>query len=68
MKALTSKRHREDFKSVLETLENIGYKNYYAVLNAKNYGIPKTVIVCLSYQFEKILTEGVTFPNRSNLN
>lgn len=31
----------DDFGKWLEFLEKLGYKNYYKVLNAKNYGIPQ---------------------------
>lgn len=38
---LISKRHRHNFDAYLETMEQLGYKNYYQVLNAKDYGIPQ---------------------------
>ena len=41
VKNLLSKKHRHNFDSYLETMENLGYKNYYQVLNAKDYGIPQ---------------------------
>ena len=41
VKNLLSKKHRHNFDAYLETMENLGYKNYYKVLNAKNYGIPQ---------------------------
>lgn len=41
MKNLTSKKFAEQFKIVLESLEEAGYNNYYQVLNAKDYGIPQ---------------------------
>ena len=41
VKALTSKKFKKEFETVLETLENMGYTNYWQVLNAKNYGIPQ---------------------------
>lgn len=41
VKALTSKRFANEFKTVLTSLELAGYSNYYAVLNAKDYGIPQ---------------------------
>lgn len=39
VKALTMKKHKDDFETVLKTLDEIGYNNYYSVLNAKDYGI-----------------------------
>ena len=41
VKNLTSKKFAEQFKIVLESLEQAGYTNYYKVLNAKDYGIPQ---------------------------
>ena len=41
VKNLLSKKHRHNFDSYLEIMENLGYKNYYQVLNAKDYGIPQ---------------------------
>ncbi len=41
VKNLTSKRFKNEFEIVLNSLEMAGYNNYYAVLNAKNYGVPQ---------------------------
>ena len=41
VKALTSKKFSEQFKTVLQSLEEAGYNNYWKVLNAKDYGIPQ---------------------------
>lgn len=41
VKNLLSKRHRHNFDIYLETMESLGYTNYYQVLNAKDYGIPQ---------------------------
>lgn len=41
VKNLLSKKHRHNFDAYLETMEQLGYINYYQVLNAKNYGIPQ---------------------------
>ena len=41
VKALTSKKFTEEFRTVLTGLDAAGYNNYYAVLNAKDYGIPQ---------------------------
>ncbi len=36
-----SKKNSADFKKWIECLENLGYSNYYADLNAKGYGVPQ---------------------------
>lgn len=41
VKNLTGKKFAEQFKIVLESLENAGYNNYWKVLNAKDFGIPQ---------------------------
>lgn len=41
VKNLLSKKHRHNFDAYLETMERLGYTNYYQVLNAKDYGIPQ---------------------------
>jgi len=41
VKNLTSKRFKEQFDSILNDLTNLGYTNYWKVLNAKDYGIPQ---------------------------
>lgn len=41
VKNLLSKKHRHNFDAYLEAMENLGYKNYYQVLNAKHYGVPQ---------------------------
>ena len=41
VKNLLSKKHRHNFDSYLAAMEELGYKNFYKVLNAKDYGIPQ---------------------------
>ena len=41
VKNLLSKRHRHNFDAYLEAMEELGYTNYYQVLNAKDYGVPQ---------------------------
>lgn len=41
VKNLTSKKFAEQFKIVLNSLEEVGYNNYWAVLNSKDFGIPQ---------------------------
>ena len=41
VKNLLSKKHRHNFDAYLESMEKLGYKNYYKVLNAADYGIPQ---------------------------
>ena len=41
VKNLISKKHKHNFENYLKCLEYNGYKNYWQVLNAKDYGIPQ---------------------------
>ena len=41
VKNLLSKKHRHNFDAYLEYMAELGYTNYYQVLNAKNYGVPQ---------------------------
>lgn len=42
VKALTSKKFAKEFDVVLSSLNEIGYDNYWKVLNAKDFGIPQS--------------------------
>lgn len=41
VKNILSKKHKHNFDAYLERMEELGYTNFYQVLNAKNYGIPQ---------------------------
>ena len=41
VKNLTGKKFKDQFEIVLTSLEQAGYKNYWQVLNAKDFGIPQ---------------------------
>lgn len=41
VKNVLGKKHRHNFDNYLNKMEQLGYVNYYQVLNAKDYGIPQ---------------------------
>lgn len=41
VKNLVSKKFMPDFKEWCDVLENLGYTNYWKVMNAKDYGVPQ---------------------------
>lgn len=41
VKNVISKKHRHNFDNYLNKMKDLGYTNYYQVLNAKDYGIPQ---------------------------
>ena len=62
VKNLVGKKFKADFDKWLERLEELGYSNYWQVLNAKHYGIPQNRerVFCVSilgehtpYEFPK---------------
>lgn len=38
---LLSKKHWHNFDAYLKKMESLGYKNFYKVMNAKDYGVPQ---------------------------
>ena len=41
VKNLLSKKHRHNYFAYIEAMNNLGYKSFGRVLNAKDYGIPQ---------------------------
>lgn len=41
VKNLISNKHRHNFDNYLQNMSDMGYTNYYKVLNAKDYGVPQ---------------------------
>lgn len=62
VKALTSKKFTEEFKIVLDNLNQAGYNNYWQVLNAKDYGIPQNRERVFIISIRKDIDKGFTFP------
>ncbi len=54
VKNLVSKRFKNEFNKWLEFLEQLGYTNYWQILNAKDYGIPQNRerVFCVSIRGE----------------
>ena len=67
VKNLLSKRHRHNFDGYLEVMEQMGYNNYYQVLNAKNYGIPQNRERVFTVSIRKDVDKGYTFPKQQEL-
>ena len=68
VKNLLSKKHRHNFDAYLETLEKLGYNNYYQVLNAKDYGIPQNRERVFTISIRKDIDKGsFCFPDKQEL-
>lgn len=67
VKNLLSKKHIHNFNAYLEIMEQLGYKNYYQVLNAKDYGIPQNRERVFTISIRKDINKIYTFPQKQEL-
>lgn len=64
VKGLVSKKFKPDFLNWLNKLEQLGYNNYWQVLNAKDYGIPQNRERVFVVSIRKdVDTKGYKFPS-----
>src|SRR5690606_1023941 len=62
VKALTFKRNKKIFQRILDDLDESGYKNYWKVLNAKDFGIPQNRERIFIISIRKDIKQGFRFP------
>ena len=63
VKNLVGKKFKPEFDKWLSTLEDLGYNNYWKVLNAKDYGVPQNRERVFVVSIRKdVDTHGYTFP------
>ena len=68
VKALTSKKFEKEFNTVLSSLAEVGYNNYWKVLNAKDFGIPQNRERIFIISIRKDIDTGAfTFPEKQEL-
>ena len=67
VKNLLSKKHRHNFDAYLEIMEQLGYKNYYQVLNAKDYGIPQNRERVFTISIRKDIDKSYAFSPKQEL-
>ena len=67
VKNLLSKKHIHNFNAYLEIMEQLGYTNYYQVLNAKDYGIPQNRERVFTISIRKDINKVFTFPQPQEL-
>ena len=67
VKNLLSKKHRHNFDAYLETMKQLGYINYYQVLNAKDYGIPQNRERVFTVSIRSDIDTGFVFPEKQEL-
>ena len=63
VKNLVGKKFKPQFDAWIQYLDSIGYRSYWKVLNAKNFGVPQNRERCFAISIRKdIDTNGFTFP------
>jgi len=68
VKNLTGKKFKGEFESMLKALEDIGYNNYWKVLNSKDYGIPQNRERVFIVSIRKDIDDNkFIFPEKQNL-
>ena len=68
VKNLLSKKHKHNFDSYIEVMNNLGYNSYYQVLNAKDYGIPQNRERVYTISIRKDIDKGdFIFPEKEEL-
>lgn len=63
VKNLVGKKFRPDFEGWLKWLDELGYNNYWKVLNAVDYGIPQNRERVFCVSIRKDIDTGYTFPS-----
>lgn len=67
VKNLISKKHIHNFNAYIETLNELGYKSYYKVLNAKDYGIPQNRERVFTISIRNDIDKDYIFPEKKEL-
>ena len=67
VKNLVGKKFKNDFDLWLDKLSELGYNNYWKILNAKDYGIPQNRERVFVLSIRKDLDVGFEFPNKKEL-
>ena len=67
VKNILSSKHRHNYNNYIRELENLGYRNYAQVLNAKHYGIPQNRERIFTISIRKDVDTGFQFPQKQEL-
>ncbi len=67
VKNVISKKHKHNFDNYIERLNQAGYRSYYQVLNAKDYGIPQNRERVFTISIRKDIDKGYKFPEKEPL-
>lgn len=67
VKNLISKKHKHNFDRYLQALSEGGYRNYWQVLNAKDYGIPQNRERVFTISIRNDIDKDFEFPQKQKL-
>ena len=67
VKNVISKKHIHNFNNYINQMDEIGYKSYYQVLNAKDYGIPQNRERVFTISIRKDIDKDFVFPPKQEL-
>lgn len=67
VKNILSDKHRHNFDNYLNAMASLGYKNYYQVLNAKDYGIPQNRERVFTISIRNDINKEFNFPSKQEL-
>ena len=67
VKNVISKKHIHNFNNYLKQMGDIGYKSYYQVLNAKDYGIPQNRERVFTISIRNDIEKAFVFPPKQEL-
>ena len=62
VKNVVSSKHIHNFNKYLKAMEDLGYVNYYKVLNSKDYGLPQNRERIFVVSIRKDLNKSFSFP------
>lgn len=62
VKNVTGKKHRHNFDKYLVSLQQLGYNNYWQIMNAKDYGIPQNRERVFVLSIRRDCDKGYEFP------
>lgn len=62
VKNLMSNKFKSEFETVLNSLEDVGYNNYYKILKSSNYGLPQARERVFIVSIRKDIDKGFVFP------
>ena len=67
VKNILSKKHKHNFDNYISKLNELGYKSYYQILNAKDYGIPQNRERVFTISIRNDLNQPFEFPPKQEL-